>query len=110
MLFASKCKENRGIEKLNLSDNKLGNEGVVYLSEALSVNNILKEIILKANDIGNEGAVALAEALQHNSSLTKLDLQGNRIKPQGAVSLSAILKVEIAEKLTLTRQTTPFNL
>lgn len=54
---------------LNLSWNKIGDEGAKSISEALKVNGILTTMTilnLYDNQIGDEGAKSILEALQVN--------------------------------------------
>jgi hypothetical protein len=75
--------------------NKIGDEGVIELAEALRANSTLtslnltrKYLLLRAfisfsfntdNKIDIEGAIQLSAALKSNSSLTSLNLSGIRI-------------------------------
>jgi Leucine-rich repeat (LRR) protein len=77
------------------TDDKIGIEGVRFLSEALKSYTTLTSLNLtgnklvasfhvlhsfslnKGNDIGSEGVIKLSEALKSITSLTLLDLTGN---------------------------------
>ena len=58
---------------------RLGDECVKALSEAIKVSGSLTTLWLNGNHLGPEGGVALAEALKVNRSLTDLDISGNPI-------------------------------
>ena len=83
-----------------LTDNNIGDEGCIMLSESLKSNSTLKELYLTSdeiikvkksflndllslyNNIGVEGSSALGEALMHNSTLKRLDLVRSKRKRQ----------------------------
>ena len=58
---------------------RLGDECVKALSEAIKVSGSLTTLWLNSNHLGPEGGVALAEALKVNRSLTDMDISGNPI-------------------------------
>lgn len=60
------------LEILNLSNNKIGDNG----AQALATNTALKSLILDANKVGNDGAQALFKM----ANLTRLHLENNQIK------------------------------
>jgi Ran GTPase-activating protein (RanGAP) involved in mRNA processing and transport len=51
------------LTKLNLSSNDLGIEGVTTISEMLKVNQRLETLILSDNGIGHEGSILISNAL-----------------------------------------------
>ena len=76
-LVAEILKSNTSVTHVDLLGNeKIGDEGVKALAEALKVNETLKELSLEFCGIGDDGAAALAEALRSNTSLNFLCLQG----------------------------------
>uniref|UniRef100_A0A8B9HDD6 NACHT domain-containing protein n=1 Tax=Astyanax mexicanus TaxID=7994 RepID=A0A8B9HDD6_ASTMX len=79
-LSSALCLNPSHMIELDLSDNKLGNSGVMKLCELLG-NQFCKLQILRIADccIKEEGYVALASVLKSNSTstLTELDLRGN---------------------------------
>ena len=83
---------NNYINKVNLSRNKIGDEGATTLSEALKVNSSIFYLYLGGNKIGDTGATALSEALKVNSSVIYLNLDSNRIGNKGAIAFSEYLK------------------
>ena len=86
--------KNSSLHILNLSDNSIGNSGVIALSDALKVNSFLRDLNLSDNSIGNSGIIALSDALKVNSSLRDLNLNGNfLIEWQGMKALSEALIV-----------------
>lgn len=85
-------KKTKGLVRLYLEGNRIGDAGAVALAQWLQLpGNPLKELFLGANDIGPEGAAALAGCLTTNKTLTKLYLEGNRIGPTGAHAFATVL-------------------
>uniref|UniRef100_A0A3Q2C7U4 NLR family, CARD domain containing 3 n=1 Tax=Cyprinodon variegatus TaxID=28743 RepID=A0A3Q2C7U4_CYPVA len=76
----------------SLQENTIGNEGVIYLAEALKVNTSLQTLCLQGVSAGTSGAVAMAEALMSNQTLQTLDLRGNAVGMEGAKALANSLK------------------
>ena len=56
------------LTKINLWDNKIGDEGGKAIGEALKVNTSLTKIDLSQNKIGDEGVKAIEEAMEVNNS------------------------------------------
>ena len=57
---------------LNLSGNKIGVSGAVFLSQGLKVNTTLTYLNLGHNEIDDSGAAFLSQALKVNTTLTNL--------------------------------------
>ena len=64
--------------------------GVIFISQALMVNQTLLELHMGYNDIGDEGITAIAGSL-NNSSITLLNVMGCDISFVGVKSLAATL-------------------
>ncbi|MCJ8750257.1 hypothetical protein PDJAM_G00260450, partial [Pangasius djambal] len=68
------------LTELDLSENTLGNPGVIQISTLLKNSSCkLQKLVLSDCNITGEGYTALAEALNSNPSshLMELDLRGN---------------------------------
>merc|ERR1712061_74516 len=52
------------LERLFLSGNQTGDDGVIALSKGLKINDTLQGLFLGGNRIGDEGARALSEVLK----------------------------------------------
>ena len=91
--IAEALKENQIITTLDLHNNFIGPEAATALANALRVNSSITKVILTYNNIENEGATALAEALRVNKTVTSLNLWMNKIGPVGATELAEALKV-----------------
>ena len=48
--------ENRGLKHLDISDNKIGDDGIRYVSEGLQQNDTLTELRLKYCGISAKGS------------------------------------------------------
>jgi hypothetical protein len=86
------------VEKLDLSENKLGTEEAGILARVLLANQNLKSLKLYHNDIGDSGAFELAVALRQNNTLEHLDLFSNQIGSDGATALADALVANDALK------------
>jgi hypothetical protein len=121
--------QNTNLERLSLSGNESGDEGVTAVAKALHGKNLvslsfdncsvndngakaiaetvkasssLQELALSHNQIGTEGAKALADAVKSSKSLTTLDLSQNVIGDEGARSLAdAVRENKVFTKLEL---------
>ncbi|CAF3993437.1 unnamed protein product [Rotaria magnacalcarata] len=72
------------LSTLDLSQNKIGDEGAQHIANALNTKKILTTLNLSVNNIGDEGARHIANALSNNKTLTTLDLHKNQIGAKGA--------------------------
>ena len=92
------------LTKVDLSDNKIGDDGARALAEGLMLCSNLVDVDLMDNAIGDEGAVALAEGLVHCRCLENLLLDSNSIGDDGAKGLADVLvKCENLKSLSLDR-------
>jgi len=91
-----------------LSNNKVGDEGVKALVDALSTNHCLEGLYLGGTGISdegaiaisavlrNEGAISITDALSTNSSLKHLDLKNNiRISEQTRNVIASTIRADI---------------
>ncbi len=72
----------RGImlEKLDMSDNSIGDIGINALTSALENNSTMKELGLSSNSIGDIGVTSISTVLRHpNSALQMLEICCNSI-------------------------------
>ena len=61
--------KNNSIKTLNLSNNKIGDEGCKAIFNTLKVNSTLQTLHLSCNKIGKEGCRAIFNTLKVNSSI-----------------------------------------
>lgn len=68
--------------------NRLGDEGIDYLSEAIAVNTVLEHLDLFGVEFSNHGARFLERALRRNSvTLKSLRLANTKVTVEHAESL-----------------------
>ncbi|XP_048011234.1 NACHT, LRR and PYD domains-containing protein 3-like isoform X3 [Megalobrama amblycephala] len=102
--LASALRSNSHLRELDLSENKLGDGGLMFLSDGLKDPHCkLEKLMLNKSGVTAEGCAALASALRSNSHLRELDLTENKIGDGGLTLLSDGLKDPHCklEKLTL---------
>lgn len=94
----------QSLEKLYLDGNKLGDEGVMRLAEAIKINkeSKIKVLHLAKNKIGDGGAKSLAKMIEKNTTLKEISLNNNRISDRGLKCLfEALQKNTSIEKVDL---------
>uniref|UniRef100_A0A2K5ZDF8 NLR family pyrin domain containing 13 n=1 Tax=Mandrillus leucophaeus TaxID=9568 RepID=A0A2K5ZDF8_MANLE len=85
--------QNRSLAHLNLSKNRLGDEGVKFLCEALGRPDCnLQSLNLSGCSFTREGCRELAIALKHNHNVKILDLGQNDLQDEGVKLLCEALK------------------
>ena len=84
--------EVRTLQKLDLSNNNLSDDGAAAISDGLKSNNTLQELYMRSNKITSEGAKKVGEAIQVNTTLQKLHIGENTISDDGAAAISDGLK------------------
>jgi hypothetical protein len=91
-----------GVQRLDLSDNRCGDNGAEHLAFLVSQSKALHVLRLRGNGIQSRGAMALASALIQSrvtslcmspSSLQELDLACNEIGDCGADAFAAVLRL-----------------
>lgn len=91
------------LDRLDLSNNKLGNDGLTKLTRAISKRNVvhLVELRLSSNGIGHGGIETMMnKLLQHN--LVSLSLDKNAIGDQGCQLVAASLQsMQLLSRLNL---------
>jgi Ran GTPase-activating protein (RanGAP) involved in mRNA processing and transport len=97
--LASSLEKNTTITSLDLSDNNITYKGASALAEIIFENtNNLQKLILSKNRISDKGASFLASSLQETNSITSLDLSSNNIGYTGASSLAKMIFLNTALK------------
>jgi len=87
--------------QLRIHGNKIGDEEVKLLCEALKVNKTLKWLDICDYEIGDEGAKLLTETLKDNTTLRDLDIRHNRFGEETGEALRTIRYNEEDEALNL---------
>jgi hypothetical protein len=92
------------LTKLHLTGNRVKNEGVTILANALGRNAMpsLKRLDLGCCDLDDDGFVALVSALEQNISLQILNLHGNVFDERGYMALAESLpNIEGLQQITI---------
>ena len=99
---------NPQIVYIDLSLNKLGDEGGTVIGNYLLVNTPLVYVDLRSNGIGIQGCISLFKGLKSNFHVTNLDLSAvdgidrNRVGTEGCKYLGAVLQFnEILSNLNI---------
>lgn len=88
-----------------LSDNQIEILGAQALGEALLVTNTLQHIAFSKNFITNDGLQNICNSLQQNKSLTSLELSNNGISLEGSKHLTEMIKKNCTiKKLIFSKQ------
>lgn len=91
------------LEVLDISGNDLGPEGAKGLARLLAVGRLV-EVRAEDNEFGNSGAVRIAKGVAKSATLKKLDISGSEIRSRGAIALAtAAAKVSSLVSLLLDR-------
>jgi len=81
--------EHAALTQLQLARNQLGDEGASTVSQLISTNHTVNNVNLSGNKISDNGSIALANSLASNESeVTSIDLSNNNIGEKGALALS----------------------
>ena len=67
--------------------------GASYLGELLKVNNSLQKLDMGDNVIGDDGMLSVADGLQYNKSLKILDVQDCGLSVKGTVVYKTEFKI-----------------
>jgi len=71
------------LKQLDISHNKLDNDGATFLAKGIAITNTLKVLDINDNNIGSSGFMAIMNALANNSSLKELKIKRNAIGKDG---------------------------
>jgi Ran GTPase-activating protein (RanGAP) involved in mRNA processing and transport len=86
--LADAFRVNGALTSLDISNNRMGDDGVKLICEALKQNSSLKVLDLNASytrggEIGPQGAQYLADMLSVNGGLTSIKMSGNDLTDSG---------------------------
>jgi Ran GTPase-activating protein (RanGAP) involved in mRNA processing and transport len=110
--FAPGLSDNGAMTRLDISKNNIRDTGCKALAEALTGNQVMKELnvasnqlTLKAdaksyNDLDMSGVTALADAIKDMRALTKLDISNNHI---GAEQEGGLQRICVASGIELAK-------
>lgn len=92
----------RTITALDLSHNRITNDGARQIAKLLGPKNVLVDLDLADNQIHVEGSRFLGRALMHNRSLLKLKMRLNRMTDEGGRAfLEALSSNSVLEELDI---------
>ncbi|XP_062604617.1 leucine-rich repeat-containing protein 74B-like, partial [Saccostrea cucullata] len=83
---------NACITSLNVSNNNLGTEGVVYLADVITENVFIEKLEMSAVNMDTTGFKSLTKALLENKSITYLDISKNNIDKKNAEDLAKFIR------------------
>lgn len=89
--LASILRSSNALTHLSLDENGVSPSGARELADALKVNTSLKYLSMDSNRIGDDGVSALADSLRVNSTLQFLRCDSNEISDVGAINLAIVL-------------------
>lgn len=92
-------KENISLTGLKLASNRISSDGAKAIADMLTVNKSLRRLWLNSNNIGSSGAKALASALKRNKSIYDLDLRWDAIGDEGCFAIADMMKVNCSVKI-----------
>ena len=80
------------LKMLNLSRNKISDNGAIIISKYIKSHTCLLELNLSMNAIHDDGARGIAEVIHVNTVLQKLDLSNNYITSKGAQKIAKAIR------------------
>ena len=100
-------KDNYNLANININNCDFGNGGCRLFALALgsSTNKSLQKVELEDNNISEEGMVDIITALSMHPHLKHLDLDGNRLRKDGCVALATLLRcsAKVLQQLFISR-------
>lgn len=85
-------KKDVALKTIDLSDNCIRGDGAKSLGRALGSNTSVESMSLRLNRIGDSDGASFFELLQPNASIGKLDMSNNQLGPESAKSIAEFLK------------------
>jgi len=91
--LSAALEDNRALQKLDLSENNIGDAGVSMLAGALKKNHALKRLDLSGNDeMNDKGATEMANALKKNRGIIYLNMAHSQVGDVAAKALASMLE------------------
>lgn len=78
---------------IDLSYNKISDEGGIAIAELLTLTNNLRSFNIQGNDIEIEGAKAISKALYEKESVEYLNIYLNNIQTDGCMNMVNYLHI-----------------
>jgi Ran GTPase-activating protein (RanGAP) involved in mRNA processing and transport len=89
--FASEVLSSKTLTHLDVSFNKLGDDGALAFARYIGNNKVLQHLNIAGCGLSKPSAYGLSRALAHNSILSSLNMSWNEIGAQGATALLDML-------------------
>uniref|UniRef100_K3WIX3 Uncharacterized protein n=1 Tax=Globisporangium ultimum (strain ATCC 200006 / CBS 805.95 / DAOM BR144) TaxID=431595 RepID=K3WIX3_GLOUD len=94
---------NTSLTNLNMAQNQIGKDGVVWFSNVLKFNRTLRVLDLSLSGMDSKIAIRFFECLTMNHTLVKLNLAHNRISNEGMMACIRALEINrVLQDLNLT--------
>ncbi|KAF1324068.1 Lrr-containing protein, partial [Globisporangium splendens] len=94
---------NTSLTNLNMAQNQIGKDGVVWFSNVLKFNRTLRVLDLSLSEMDSKIAIRFFECLAMNHTLVKLNLAHNRISNEGMMACIRALEINrVLQDLNLT--------
>ncbi|KAF1323926.1 Lrr-containing protein, partial [Globisporangium splendens] len=94
---------NTSLTNLNMAQNQIGKDGVVWFSNVLKFNRTLRVLDLSLSEMDSKIAIRFFECLAMNHTLVKLNLAHNRISNEGMMACIRSLEINrVLQDLNLT--------
>ena len=84
-----------GVTKLDVSDNKIGDNGIAHIATALQTNTTITELNISRCSMSGEGVKSLARAIAVNRSLQELNISHSKIGDSGIAHIATALHTNI---------------
>ena len=97
--IATALQTNTTMTVLGISACNMSEEGAESLARALAISRSLQVLLMHYNDISDNGIAHIATALQTNNTLKTLAIGGETITDEGALSLAAALTANSSMKV-----------
>ena len=85
-------KNNICLLELNLSNNKITSEGAKQIAKAIRINTVLQDINLSGNYISTEGLVYFIKAVKNNCTLQVVNITHNNVTRSGFTSIKQCIE------------------
>ena len=86
-------RNNRTLQQLDISHNQVSNIGMIEIGKALQTDTTLQMLKISHNNISDDGAVAISEFLENNNTLQQLDISHNQVSNIGIIKIGKALQI-----------------
>ena len=98
-LYISECiKNNKSLRKIDMSKNRISDVGLRSMVSALHENQTLQIFDISHNNLSDDGAIPISECLKINNTLEELNVSYNNISNGGIFCIGKVLQINIALK------------